>query len=352
MNENKFAKIFGLIAFVAFSAISCWATAESLNLLLPSWPLIMCWVITVGFFFIASWGSKMIVDSLNQKIYMEKRGLHLLGGVIILLIFWLVCSMPTNTHTFFYRSVINDKVSTDISTTSGYLGQIKDNTNNKTQAQIKVNELKNNVDLLLGELEAEIKNEANPGFGPKSKDILRKFATLLGVDKIEPLSYKGTSVQDRNKLQDAYRTKIYILAENRATNIMAHILAPNKDNLKEVERDDANLSLLKKYISDKTIDLNESSDIENVCEKLNTAYNTVKKNRDFVNFSSKTDEIAYTADNPVTKVKRMLSVFDVWEDFLAGQYAGHGFLFWIVISILVDVAAFVFFDIAFKKREE
>lgn len=282
---------------------------------------------------------------------MEKRGQHLLGGVIILLIFWLVCSMPTNTHTFFYRSVINDKVSTDISTTSGYLGQIKDNTNNKTQAQIKVNELKNNVDLLLGELEAEIKNEANPGFGPKSKDILRKFATLLGVDKIEPLSYKGTSVQDRDKLQDAYRTKIYILAENRAANIMAHILAPNKDNLKEVERDDANLSLLKKYISDKTIDLNESSDIENVCEKLSTAYNTIKKNRDFVNFSSKTDEITYTADNPVTKVKRMLSVFDVWEDFLAGQYAGHGFLFWIVISILVDVAAFVFFDIAFKKRE-
>ena len=59
----------------------------------------------------------------------------------------------------------------------------------------------------------------------------------------------------------------------------------------------------------------------------------------------------YTADNPVTKVKRMISVFDVWEDFLNGQYAGHGFTFWIVISILVDVAAFIFFDVAFKKRE-
>ena len=340
-----------MVAFIAFAAVSCWATAESLHLLLSSWPLAMCWVVTVGFFIIASLGTKMIVDSLNQDIYLERRGLRLVGGIVIVLIFWLICSMPTNTHTFFYRTVINDKVNTDISTTRGYLSQIKNNTNNKTQATVKVNELKNNVDVLLGELEAEIKNEVNPGFGPKSKEILRKFATLLEVDKVEPLSYKGTSKQDRDKLCDAYRTKIYILAENRATNIMAHILSPNSDNIKEVKRDDENLALVKKYIGDKTINLNDAEDVEDVCDKLNTAYNTVKKNSDFINFSSKTDEANYTADNPITKVKRMISVFDVWEDFMAGEYAGHGFMFWIIISILVDIAAFIFFDLAFKKRE-
>ena len=351
MEQKNYLKLIWMVAFIAFAAVSCWATAESLHLLLSSWPLAMCWVVTVGFFIIASLGTKMIVDSLNQDIYLEKRGLRLVGGIVIVLIFWLICSMPTNTHTFFYRTVINDKVNTDISTTRGYLSQIKNNTNNKTQATVKVNELKNNVDVLLGELEAEIKNEVNPGFGPKSKEILRKFATLLEVDKVEPLSYKGTSKQDRDKLCDAYRTKIYILAENRATNIMAHILSPNSDNIKEVKRDDENLALVKKYIGDKTINLNDAEDIENVCDKLNTAYNTVKKNSDFINFSSKTDEANYTADNPITKVKRMISVFDVWEDFMAGEYAGHGFMFWIIISILVDIAAFIFFDLAFKKRE-
>lgn len=351
MEQKNYLKLIWMVAFIAFAAVSCWATAESLHLLLSSWPLAMCWVVTVGFFIIASLGTKMIVDSLNQDIYLEKRGLRLVGGIVIVLIFWLICSMPTNTHTFFYRTVINDKVNTDISTTRGYLSQIKNNTNNKTQATVKVNELKNNVDVLLGELEAEIKNEVNPGFGPKSKEILRKFATLLEVDKVEPLSYKGTSKQDRDKLCDAYRTKIYILAENRATNIMAHILSPNSDNIKEVKRDDENLALVKKYIGDKTINLNDAEDVEDVCDKLNTAYNTVKKNSDFINFSSKTDEANYTADNPITKVKRMISVFDVWEDFMAGEYAGHGFMFWIIISILVDIAAFIFFDLAFKKRE-
>lgn len=351
MEQKNYLKLIWMVAFIAFAAVSCWATAESLHLLLSSWPLAMCWVVTVGFFIIASLGTKMIVDSLNQDIYLEKRGLRLVGGIVIVLIFWLICSMPTNTHTSFYRTVINDKVNTDISTTRGYLSQIKNNTNNKTQATVKVNELKNNVDVLLGELEAEIKNEVNPGFGPKSKEILRKFATLLEVDKVEPLSYKGTSKQDRDKLCDAYRTKIYILAENRATNIMAHILSPNSDNIKEVKRDDENLALVKKYIGDKTINLNDAEDVVDVCDKLNTAYNTVKKNSDFINFSSKTDEANYTADNPITKVKRMISVFDVWEDFMAGEYAGHGFMFWIIISILVDIAAFIFFDLAFKKRE-
>ena len=132
---------------------------------------------------------------------------------------------------------------------------------------------------------------------------------------------------------------------------MTNILIPNPENLKEVKRDDENLRLAKNYIDNETIDLNNAADIKDVCDKLNSGYNTIKKNRDFVNFVSKADEASYIADNPVTKAKRMISVFDVWEDFIEGKYAGHGFTFWIVISILVDIAAFIFFDIAFKKRE-
>lgn len=189
MNQTNYLKLFSLIAFLAFATISCWATAESLHLLLPNLSKIICWIITIGFFFIASLGSKIIVDSLNQNIYLEKRGLKLVSGIIILIIFWLICSMPTNTHTFFYRNVIGDKVNTDLSITRGYLGQIKNNTNNKNQAATKINELRNEISILLGELEAEIKNEANPGFGTKSNDILRKLAAKLGVAKIEPLTY-------------------------------------------------------------------------------------------------------------------------------------------------------------------
>lgn len=352
MNENKFLKIFCILAFLAFAAVSCWATAESLHLLLSTFPIAMCWVVTVGFFFIASWGTKMIVDSFNQNIYLEKRRLHLLGGIIITLFFWLICSMPTNTHTFLYRSVINDKVTSDISTTEGYLVQIKDNTVTDTKIQIKCAKAKNDIEVKLGELKAEIMNDANPGFGPKAKEILRGFAELLGVARIEPLSYRGTSVQDRQRLYEAYRQKIYILLETRLLNIVKEMTPPNNNHQKQAEKDYKNLELVKTYIDDGTLDLNDADDIKTVCDKLNDGYATIRTYQQFVDFKDETDKVAYTSPNSVTKVKRMISVFDTWKDFINGEFEGHGFLFWIVISILVDVAAFIFFDIAFRKRED
>lgn len=352
MNENKFLKVFCLLAFLAFAAVSCWATAESLHLLLSSWPLAICWIVTIGFFFIASWGTKMIVDSLNQKIYLEKRGLRLLGGILILLIFWLACSMPTNTHTFFYRSVIHDKVTNDIATTEGYLIQIRDNVTTETKIKIRLAELEKKVDVKLGELKAEIENDANPGFGPKAKSILRDFAEILGVAKIEPLTFKGTSIQDRQKLYDAYRQKMYILMETRKLSIIKEMTPANNNHQKQADKDYKNLELVKKYIENGTLDLNNADDIKSICDRLNESYATIRTYKQFVDFKDETDQIAYTAPNAVTKVKRMISVFSVWEDFLAGKYEGHGFFFWVLISILVDVAAFIFFDIAFKKRED
>lgn len=351
MNENKYLKIFSLAAFVALATVSCWATAESLHLLLDSWPLAMCWIVTICFFFIASWATKLMCDSFNKHIYIEKRGLKLISGIILLLVFWLCCSMPTNTHTFFYRTVISDVTNNDIQRTTDYLAQIKENTNNNEQAQIKVKQLQNELEILLGELEAEIKNAANPGFGPKAEEIFRKFAKLLGVDKIEPLNVKANTPKERQQLCDAYRQKMYTLADSKARNIVQSILTPSKENLKEASLSMKNLQLMKKSIDNGDIDLNDAQDIKAVNDQLNTAYNVVRKNEQFVNFKNETDKTEYTAASPITKVKKLISVFDAWEAFMSGEFAGHGFGFWILISILVDIAAFIFFDLAFKKRE-
>ncbi len=349
MGQNKFLKLFCVLGFAAFALVSCWATAESLHLLLPTFHIVFCWIVTFGFFFIASWGSKMIVDSLNQKIYMEKRGWHLFGGVIILLFFWLICSMPTNTHTFFFRSVIGDKVTSDISTTQGYLAQIKGNVVTETKIQAECAKVRNKVEIKLGELKAEIENDANPGFGPKAKQILSEFAEVLGVAKIDPLSYRGISVQERKKLYDAYRSKIYILLENRLINIVKEMTPTNQDYMKIAEKDYQNLELTKKYIDEGELDVCDAEDIQIVCDNLNKGYSTIRTYKQFVDFKDEVDEKDYTSPNAITKVKRMISVFDVWKDFLKGEYAGHGFFFWVLISILVDIAAFIFFDIAFKK---
>ena len=358
MGQNNILKIVSVFAFIALAAVSCWATQESLHLLLESWPQFLCWIVTIAFFFIASFGTKLIVDSLNQNVYVENRGKKLIGGILILLLFWLVFSMPTNTHTFFYRSSIESVTSNDISTTKGYLDQLKNNTLTETKIRDKQTEFSNQVWSLFAELEAEITNEANPGFGPKSRELLARFATLLEVSKVEPLAYNDKSEQSRARLVDAYRTKIDLLMQNKLTNIRNSMIAPDEDTYKsQASTDWLNLDFAENLIRSGDIDLNNAAQIKDVNNRLVHGYATINTYNNYIEFNSgDKDQYLPTSEDgspkqAVTKVERMLSVFDVWKDFLNGKYAGRGLIIWVLLSILVDIGAFLFFDIAFKKDQ-
>jgi hypothetical protein len=353
MGATNYLKFFSLLAFIAFAAISCWATAESLHLLLSSWPIAFCWVVSVGFFIIASLGTKMIVDSLNQNVYIEKRGILLGGGIILVILFWLICVMPTNTHTFFFRNVVNEKVAQDITTTKNYLDQIKNNKFYTDSLNGIIDNYNNTFGRKLTVLENEIKSSLNPGNGPATKQILKEFATMLGMtnETIKPLSLPGNSSQDREKIYDAYNIMLIRMRDDYITGLKNRILDKKKDNQqreKESEKAYNELDILQNQIKAGAINLNDAKEIEGVSDKINRGYAVIKTNSNAVKFENE-DKKAYTAENPVSKVKRLTSVFDVWKDFLGGAYAGSGFLFWVIIAILVDIAAFIFFDITFKK---
>lgn len=351
MNNNNYKKILFFFGFLVFGAVSCWATAESFHLLLSTWPIIFCYAISIGFFIIASIGFKMVIDSFDKNVYVENRRLRLLLGLILVIVFWLFCSMPTNTHTFFYRNLVNDRVTTEISTTQGYLGQIKDGVVTQDRINARVTDFKNQVEVKCGQLEAEIRNEANPGNGPRAKAILQDFASLLDVAVIRPLSFVGTTQQDREALCREYRRMIYALRDAKIKNIINE-MTPTNDNYKKIaERDFKNLGVIKENIDNGNLDVNDANDIKTICDKINQGYSTVKMYSQFVSFKNENDKKAYTANNPQTKVSRLLSVYDVWVDFLSGKLGSLSFVFWILISILIDIAAFIFFDLAFKKAE-
>ena len=353
MGQNKYLKIFSICGFIAFAAVSCWATAESLHLLLPALPLVLAWIITIGFFVIASIGSKLIVDSLNQNIYMEKRGLNLVGGLILLLVFWLICSMPTNTHTFFYRNCITDVTLDDLKNTESYLNDIRDNTFAEEKIRLQCADLENKVHAKLEDLRLEIEGPDH-GDGPKAQAILVEISELLKCATITKIDGPTATKQQRTNLVNAYRDKIDAQLQKRK----AAIYLQNVDE-KKIAQAKKNASEDIKNVQNAIIGLNEmrnsgvqdDATINTANGILKGAYSTVKNYSDMVMFRSDTDKEAYTADNQVTKTTRLLSVIDTWMDFVKGEYAGRGFIFWIIISILVDVAAFVFFDIAFKKSE-
>ncbi len=351
MEEKNYTKIVWLILFIVLAGISCWATQQSFQLSLPSWPPLLCWALTIAVFIIASLGTKMIADSLNQNIYMENKGKRLIVGIFISIFFWLAFSMPTNTHTFFYRSAIDGIVNSDITTTKSYLDQLRNNTVTEEKILTACNKFDGEVKMKLTDLEHEIKNDANPGFGPKAKAILRSFADLLEVATVPPLSYKSKSEQARQRLIDGYRKKIYALADQKKLNIRAAMTATNSNVYKKLATTDwDNLNKLEKAIRSGEANIQNSQDINETDKRLSKAYATIKNYSQYIQFNNG-DEDRYTANNQVTKVKSMLSVWSVWKDFIKGEYKGHGLIYWIMLSVLVDIAAFIFFGMTFKSDD-
>lgn len=353
MEQKAIWKIFFFIAFLALMGISCWATTESIHLLLPSWPIIFCWVVTIAFFVIASYGSKLIVDSLNMNIYYTARGKHLVIGILLLIFFWLLFSMPTNTHTFFYRSAVNDVALRDVGTTQKYLQELADDSYTQNNIKLNIEKLKREVNAQQIALNAEIDNSANPGFGPKAKSLLSGLATSLGIDVIPTLSYKGTSTADRKKLKEEYSkiihkhlaARISEIEKNGADSRSARYKPEALALSKELESAKRMLSTTKAKGK-----INQSL-ISNVDALLARSYTTVKNYSDLINLSEE-DKPVYLSENPVTRTHRMLSVVEVWKDIFKGKYAGREVILWILVAILVDIAAFLFFTLAAKKEDE
>jgi hypothetical protein len=355
MKDNGYLKILWLVGFIAFASVSCWATTESLHLLLASWPKIMCWIVTIGFFIIASIGTKLIVDSLNQNVFVQNPGLELIGGVILVLIFWLIFSMPTNTHTFFYRTTITDVVTQDLSTTEDYLQKLYANVKTENDIKAKQEEITRKVNTQFTAFINEIDNGANPGFDKRAKSILEDIANTLQSGEIPVLSVPSTiSPKQMNLIKEQYRKMIYNLLEQRKAEISKNIRNSQESVYKPIaQKQIKNIETMKGVVANMGAQGKIDNNVITQADlTLKQAYTTIKNYKDFVYFQSNADKELYLAPNQVTKTSRMLSVIDVWKDFFAGKFSGRGFIFWIIISILVDSAAFIFFDLAFRKTDE
>lgn len=340
MNENSFLKIFSIFGFVVLAGISCWATEQSLHLLWPWMPELFVWGITVAFFVVASLGTKLIVDALSSN-YMENRGAYLVGGIILTLVFWLITSMPTNTHTFFYNKKITDVAIQDINTTNKYLEQI-----NKRQVTLpKWDTIKKQVDDLTQEMTNEfngISTTGKRGNGPYTQQLITQIGNMLDPYRVYPNPNVNSTdphilIDYQNQIKESKARKIleYQAPKSAVEDSQKwyEILAEDKDTI--------TILMSKAEINEQIIKQTEG--------ELHTAYAVIKANAKYVDFEEE-DIVTYTQENIETRTVRMLSVVDVWIDFLKGKYPAS-FAFWILLSILVDVAAFIFFDIAFKKQE-
>lgn len=338
------------IAFLILAAISCWATEHSFHLLIKWMPEPFVWGLTIAFFIVASYGTKMIVDALNKDLWMDHRRRTFWIGAVLVFIFWLLMSMPTNTHTFFYNHNIGNKVQEDLTTTSTYLEQIKSRENVDSAYYVLHDQVNDKFKLV----EAEF--NATGGTGRRGNgEYVRK---LLGeINPILEKEISGSSIKfnDAKWAWNNPDQKIltgYEVQKNRSLEQIKDLnYKVSKTAAGEAAEDIRKIGLMTDTIKVMVETGSIHEDIITQAEGvILSGYTCVKNNQKYVKFDNQKDKKLYTAENLETTTKRMLSVIDVWIDFFKGKYP-VSFLFYVLLSILVDVAAFIFFDFAFKKRE-
>ncbi len=343
MKQNMFLKIFAAVMFVAFAAVSCWSTTESLfltmeNAQIPKW---VFWIATVGLFVLTSYCTKLVVDSLNPNIIVEGRKPKLVLGILGVVLFWLLFSMPTNTHTFFYKQMAKNTAVTELTTMQTQLMALTNQNTMIDYYETEWKDYKNNVTNALDNLENEIKSATEPGFGKKAEDFLRKIEKLLGLNYGDIRREKTTSTSDK---------EIKRVCEYYHNEVMKKLEGKKSDHDQMVARklDNSN------YINSRANDLlpkieKNLKDLEN--NKLNKE-EVLKQSREIIGKGIALLE----KDEKLSPSRRLTDVIKVWGDYFGGKtkeiYGNNDstLWYWILLSIIVDVAAFAFFVISFKEE--
>lgn len=348
MKQENIKNWGSFLAFIVLAAISCWATEHSFHLLIQWMPEAFVWGLTIAFFIVASYGTKLIIDALNKDIWMDHRRRTFWIGTTLVLVFWLFMSMPTNTHTFFYNHNIGNTVQEDLTETSKYLTQIKDRQNVDSAYYVLHSKVQKSFNELTDEFNG-IGKSGKKGSGEYVRQILRTINEELEKEK------PGSSVKFNDAAWNQFNPVVLSNYESQMNRSLEQIKEENYKVSRSAATEAAE-DLRKIGIMNDTIKI--MVETGNVHEDVITqadgvvlsGYACVKNNQKFVKFENENDKKLYTAENLETRIKRMLSVIDVWLDFFGGKYP-ISFLFYVLLSILVDAAAFMFFDFAFKKRE-
>lgn len=262
-------------------------------------------------------------------------------------------SLPTNTHTLLYRASIKEIIRSDLTRTQGYLKGLKDNNLEIKKIEDRYKSKHDAVDAIILRLKAEIDNPSALGIGTRFETILVDLDGTLfegdkGYKKIQRVASVGTT---RSQWLDAIN-----YYQRQAQEQLQLYRAKCNEEIEKIKRmmGSKELDGLIKNCELALSDINKMDGVDNNIIKaatndLGNGYSFIKANSQYIAFKDN-DKERYTRDGAMPEAKEMLSVPDVWKDYLiTNKYNGHGFIWWVLIALLVDLAGFIFFNFAFSK---
>ena len=351
MNQTNYFKIFAFVAFVVLMAISCWASVQSLHLRLPNWPIVFFGAISVVFFVVSSIGVKLIVDSFSQHLRIDNRGWRLTGGIILLLVFWVFFSIPTNTHTFFYRSAIRGILTQELTDTRMELENLADITIATNIINAERIAFETAVRGTFTQLVAEVNCPINPGVGIRAEYLIGALEGKLG--RIQRPPHPENTIDGRRRFIDAMRTQVEALL---------HLAVEERYNAR-IERIRRGLNQDEiagfineiRYVQNRMRNREENHILEPTIgtrDMLIDAFTLIRQYRDFMGGEIGRQHIVDDERFPERpRTARVRYIETVWLDYFAGELGGRGFFFWILLGALVDIAGFIFFYITFRRTD-
>ena len=368
MTEKSLFQKICAVAFFIFATISCIATAQSLSLTLemeiPFWiSFTMMFVFAFGIYLLTSYCFKLVIDACNMDVYVEHRRRDFFLGIFGVLLFWLVCSMPTNTHSLFYTKVVDKVVTAELdnqkATLNTELEHLGMDINMQKDKEIK--QLTSEINILTDRFIAEIEHTDRPGLGPEAFSILRSIEIKCGV---KPDSYfihtsqNNTSRNERERIKRHYIPQIQNLLKQKVNSINTereNLIAYNAEKKSLLSNYIQKIEQVKDYQRDETIPHQER--IKAARLVLDNAYNNpeyrdqILDNVEVLMDPNEGHKDSNIESFKIYKTERLHSVFKLWSDYLNGKVQNLDFdmLYWIIISLIIDIAGLLFFAIAFRK---
>ncbi|MDE6366293.1 MAG: hypothetical protein K2L33_01795 [Muribaculaceae bacterium] len=361
MRNLQVKTLFYWFAFIVLGIFSCYWTSDSLYIWLPILGKVGSWLLAILFYVMASLSFSMILKAFdkNYDFYGKflGRGASLLFGFLGLLLFWLICSMPTNTHTLLYSAEVRNTISEDLTTTIGYLEALENNNTAIKKINADYDSKQAQVQMLFQRMLSEMKDNLNKGMGIRFDHLLADLNVVLsgidvnsdGKDVIQKVKNPGSTPEQwlatlshykaqADRILVIYRTqcdeKIAAVRKNMDSGRLHDLLSDCRTAQKDIENMDGVSNAV----------------IEEAARDLMSAYSHISDNAIYLTFKPG-DEDRYCRENALPKVKALQVIPEVWKDFLTTKrYVGHGFIWTVLISVLVDIAGFIFYYLATNKQ--
>ncbi|MEE1323204.1 MAG: hypothetical protein UHE91_05215 [Bacteroidales bacterium] len=330
MGNNNFLKLGAGVLWLAVSIASCYLTVESFYLL-TGWSRWLLWIMASAFFLLSSVGMTFIYDSFNSNsdLLEAKRTPCFVTGLLIVLAFWGIFSLPTNAHTLYLQENAIEVVKKDLVKAQKEL----DNLPNKELTTIELEKKLNNVETLLSNLEVEYLNPSRRGLGWRCDTIIVRIERELS-NKEENFKIDKSKGRTAKESFEHIARQVYNKLENSVKKDLTERLNISKEHQIQMKATSRKINNLLKHI-DK---MNPSTAVENSQKPLESACSLLE---------TYTKKAEHEFDN--TETAKLKNVYGVLFSWFRGDLKGQGFAIWFVISILIDLAGFLFATIAFRN---